>query len=120
MSRSLGANDLSQFTGSEHWYRHPINREFLYTYGVRYVADAAGAHWLIDEIALLKAYDEEVAAQEFQVWKLAVNAESTALLVCEDGNESVVYEKRIASTDFPVAGIQFYYTSDTLMLPSEY
>ena len=39
---------LAQFTGSQNFYRHSLVREVLYTEGVEYVADAAGAHWLLD------------------------------------------------------------------------
>jgi len=120
MKTTFTLNDLSQFTGSEHWYRHPINRKFLYTDGVQYVAETAGAYWLIDEIALIQPYHRRVAAEEFQVWKLTLNADSTALLSCEDGNDHTVYSKRIPFTDFPAEGIRFFYTNNTLMLPSEY
>jgi hypothetical protein len=48
----LDANTLAQFTGSQHFYRHSLVREVLYTEGAQYVADTAGAHWLLDEIAL--------------------------------------------------------------------
>ena len=44
--------DLRQFTGSEHWYRHSLNRAVVYTDGAKYVADQVGAYWLLDEIAL--------------------------------------------------------------------
>ena len=46
---TLTTADLSQFTGSENWYRHSLNREILYTEGALYVADAGGAYWLLDE-----------------------------------------------------------------------
>ena len=39
---------LAQFTGSEHWYRHGLVREILFTDGAKYVADQGGAYWLID------------------------------------------------------------------------
>lgn len=42
--------DLSPFTGTEHWYKHWLGG-LLYTDGVKYVADQAGAYWLIDAIA---------------------------------------------------------------------
>jgi len=38
---------------------NPINRNILYTEGVQYVAENAGAHWLIDEIALIQPYDKK-------------------------------------------------------------
>jgi hypothetical protein len=40
------------FTGSETWYRHALNRAVLFTDGAKHVADAGGADWLLDEIAL--------------------------------------------------------------------
>lgn len=112
--------DLLQFTGSEQWYRHPINRKVVYTDGAKYVADTAGAYWLLDEIALIQPYDKRVAAETFQVWKLAVNADQTATLTCEDGNDNAVFTKAIASTDFPLAEITLWFTDNTILLPSEY
>ena len=32
-TKTLNMNDLTQFTGSENWYRHPINPTVLYTDG---------------------------------------------------------------------------------------
>jgi hypothetical protein len=111
--------DLASFTGTERWFRHPLNRKLLYTEGVQYVAEQAGAYWLLDEIALAHAYEPAVAAEEFQFWSLTVTG-STAELVCEDGNERAVFSKHIAFTDFPAPGIRFYLTGGVLLLPSEY
>ena len=49
--KTLTAADLEQFTGTGHWYRNGLNSDVLYTEGVKHVATAGGAHWLIDEIA---------------------------------------------------------------------
>jgi hypothetical protein len=49
--KTLTKSDLAQFTGSEQWYRHGLVRKVLFTDGAKYVADTAGAYWLIDEIA---------------------------------------------------------------------
>ena len=43
---------LAQFTGSQNFYRYGLVREVLYTEGVEYVVDNAGAYWLLDAIAL--------------------------------------------------------------------
>ncbi len=40
----LTERDLVQFTGSENWYRHGINRNVLLTDGAKYVADEGGAY----------------------------------------------------------------------------
>ena len=117
---TLSQEDLRQFTGSEQWYRHGINRKVLFTDGAKYVADTAGAYWLLDEIALIQPYDKRVAAEEFQFWKLTVNADRTASLTCEDGNSNVVYTKQIEYTDFPLDEIAFYFTNNVIYLPSEH
>ena len=76
MTKTLNKNDLAQFTGSEHWYRHGINRKVLFTDGAKYVADQARAYWLLDEIAIIQPHNKRIAAEDFQVWTLAVNAGS--------------------------------------------
>ena len=120
MTKTLNTADLAQFTGSENWYRHGINRRVLFTDGAKFVADQAGAYWLLDEIAIIQPHNARVAAQEFQVWKLTVNADQTAVLTCEDGNGNVVYTKLIEYTDFPPEGITLYFTNNTILLPREY
>ena len=84
--KTLSAADLAQFTGTEQWFRHSINRSILYTEGAQHVAEHGGAYWLLDEIALIQPYDKNVAAEEFQVWTLTVRPDKTATLTCDDGN----------------------------------
>lgn len=118
--KTLHENDLAQFTGTEHWYRHSLVGKVVYTDGAKYVADTAGAYWLIDEIGYGQWIDD-VAAEEFQVWTLRVDlAANSAVLTCDDGNDRVVFSKQIAFTDFPLAEIRFYFTDNTILLPSEY
>jgi hypothetical protein len=112
--------DLRQFTGSEHWYRHGLVRDILFTDGAKYLADEAGAYWLLDEIALAQKFNARVAAAAFQLWRLTVTPDHTAALACEDGNGQAVFTKAIAYTDFPLAEITLYYTDRTILLPSEY
>jgi hypothetical protein len=59
--RAFNPADLGQFTGTEHWYRHGINRNVLFTDGAKYVADTAGAHWLLDAIAIIQPHNKRVA-----------------------------------------------------------
>jgi hypothetical protein len=92
----------------------------VFTDGVKYLADQAGAYWLLDEIALVRSGDKRVTGESFQVWQLTINGDKTATLTCEDGNKNVLYVKRIEFTDFPPAGITLWYTNNTILLPSEY
>ena len=119
-TKTITKADLIQFTGTEQWYRHALVRKVLYTEGVQYVAEAAGAYWLVDEIAFAQSVPA-VAAEEFQHWKLAVDtARSNAVLTCDDGNDRIVVTKKIEFTDFPLDAIDFYFTDNTLLLPTEY
>lgn len=111
--------DLRQFSGTETWYRHSFNNTILYTDGVKYVADTAGAYWLIDEITFAQL-EKKIAAQLFQLWKLKVKPDQTATLTCEDGDCNTIYTKQISFTDFPLAEISFYFTDNVILLPSEY
>jgi hypothetical protein len=95
-------------------------RDILFTDGAKYLADHAGAYWLLDEIALAQKYEIRVAAEAFQLWTLAVAPDHSATLTCEDGNGRVVFTKAIAYTDFPLAETRLYCTDNTILLPSEY
>jgi hypothetical protein len=118
--KTLIADDLAQFTGTEQWYRHSINRSILYTEGAQHVAEHGEAYWLLDEIALIQPYDRKVAAEEFQVWTLTVRPDRTATLACDDGNGNVVFSKEIPYTDFPLDTIKLYLANNVIHLPSEY
>jgi hypothetical protein len=117
--KTLTKADLSQFTGSENWFRHGLVRNVLYTDGARHVAQAGGAYWLIDEIAFGQALPR-IASEEFQLWRLKVNRNRTGTLTCDNGNGKVVFAKPIQFTDFPLEEIVFYFTDNVILLPSEY
>jgi hypothetical protein len=112
--------DLRQFTGTETWYRHAINRNVLYTEGAQYVAERGGAYWLLDEIAIIQPYNKAVAAAEFQVWKLSVRLDHSGTLTCDDGNGSIVFTKEILYTDFPLADITLWFANNVIYLPTEH
>lgn len=115
----LNQADLRQFTGTEHWYRHALMRSILFTDGAKYVADTAGAYWLLDEIAFAQT-EQHIAAEKFQLWKLKVHPDQTAILTCENGNCDVVLTRPIGYTNFPLEEISFYFIDNVILLPSEY
>ena len=119
-TKTLTAKDLLQFSGSENWYRHSLNRKVLYTDGAQYLAEQGGAYWLLDSIAIAQAHVKAVKAEEFQVWTLKVNPDSTALLTCDDGNKRIVYSQSIPFTDFPLPEVKLYFCNNVIMLTSEY
>lgn len=110
---------LSLFNGTEHYYR--INRLCVLTDGTKYVAEGAGAFWLMDAAA---SYLIELGNMDwFVLIRLTVTC-STAVLSLEDGNGHVHVRQEILYTDFPMPELSLYACWDgdhwVLMLPREY
>ena len=110
---------LTQFTGTEHYYR--ISRRCLLTDGTRYLAEEAGAFWLMDAAA---SYLIELGTDDcFVQIQLRVTG-STALLRLEDGNGHVRAQQEIPYTGFPMPQQTSYACWDggyrVIMWPSEY
>jgi hypothetical protein len=125
---------LRQFTGTEQWYRHWTGR-ILYTDGVKYLADNAEAHWLIDAIASHQL-DPKVRSAGFQVWILRVfKTTHLAALSCysdyeKDVSEPVNFkayglaEQAIEFADFPLGEMRLWVEGGpeqpVILLPSEH
>jgi hypothetical protein len=115
----LTHDDLRQFTGTCHWYRHGLMRNITFTDGVMYVAETAGAHWLIDKVAT-NQLEPRIRAEDWQSWKLKVNEDQTATLTCDDGNGNVLHSERLDWTDFPLDQIELWVEGNVILLPSEH
>ncbi len=115
----LTQSDLNQFIGTTVWYKHGYVKNVTYTEGVRYMAQMAGAYWLIDEIAFAQL-EPDIGRERFQLWILNVDSQQAARLICEDGNGEHLKEKLIEYTDFPLPELRLYFTDDVILLPSEY
>jgi hypothetical protein len=119
---------LAHFTGDLERYRS-INRYVVYTPGVKYLADQAGAYWLIDAIASYfmsgqMAYPDP-RLETLQFWRLDVNKDNSALLTARaDSNVEPFITQRIEFTDFPLDQVDVWAGFDgrywTLYLPSEH
>ena len=124
---------LPGFTGTENWYRHLLN--INYTDGINFVAETAGAYWLIDIIA---SYQPELRKKvsaftgekgiPYQVWRLVVNLQdNTAVVTChEDWSEEnpleypAIIRQEISYTDFPLTDFSCYCEGNVILLRSEH
>jgi len=123
---------LRQFTGSASFYRHPLNPLVIYTEGVQFLAEEAGAYWLLDAVAsyfgsgvMRAAIAADVRLGAMQFWTLTVAENQTAELVMRvDGGEKPAIRQEIGYTDFPLPAADIWAAFDgkhwTLYLPSEH
>ena len=114
----MNKSDLAQFTGTENYYKHLFGLQ--YTDGIKFMAEKAGAYWLIDAIA---SYQRKVMnnprLREFQLWQLVI-VDNMAILTCRaDSGLPAVISQMIEYTDFPF-DIDLYVCNNVLLLPSEY
>jgi len=119
MDKSFDLSHLSMFTGAEHYYR--LNRLCLLTDGTKYLAEGAGAFWLMDAAA---SYLIELGTADWFVQVKLVVTGSSAVLTLDDGNGHVRARQEIPFTDFPIPHYTLYACWNgehwVLMLPSEY
>jgi hypothetical protein len=112
--------ELARFTGTETWWRHWTGR-ITYTDGVKYLAEKAGAFWLIDLVASHQT--ARLQREDLQIWKLIVDRNKTPMAVatCQaDTNAPVLVQQGIEYTDFPLPSITLWLVDGVLLLPNEY
>ena len=109
--------DLGQFIGTEKWFKHPLVQRVLYTEGVQYFCEQAGAYWFLDIVAteLFTFQDQE----GFLSIHLIVTG-SKAKITADDGNGNILWTKNIDFTDAPEGDWKFYFTGNVVLLTSEY
>jgi len=113
-------SDLAQFCGTETWWKHWTGR-ITFTDGVKFLAEKAGAFWLIDLVASHQT--ARLRQEEFQLWILAVDRDKTPMAVatCQaDTGKPLLVRQEIDHTDFPLPSVKLYLVDGVLMLPNEY
>lgn len=109
-------NELRGFSGSTVFYMGPLG-SIRYTEGIRYLADRAGAFWLVD---LVGSYQPQHRDIVFQLWKIRVRDNQAIVSMREDCGEPAIVEQEIPYTDFPLDEFEFYVCNGMMMLKSEY
>ena len=125
MTPSELQQNLRQFTGTEAYHHWSILfRNFVMTDGAKFLAEEAGAYWLMDAIAShIKAYNTE----RFVLAKLHKKSRGWLLRI-EDGNDTVLASQKIDFSDFPLDEIDLYVIPQqmehgdvwVILLPQEY
>lgn len=119
---AITKEDLAQFYGTEHYYKFsPLCPKLYLTDGAKFLAEGAGAYWLMDVIA---SYLPHIKQHGFGNVKLVVQYHAATLTI-DDGNGKVYVKQQIEYTDFPFEEFSLYVSegqddSWIIMLTSEY
>jgi hypothetical protein len=113
------ANDHIQTgNGSENFYCHRPSL-ILYTDGVKDIAEACQAYWLIDLI-ISHQCKKAVNLERFQVWELKREKADKFFVKATDGNNNPVASQKIPFSDFPYDLATIWLVDGCIMLPTEY
>jgi hypothetical protein len=117
-------SNLSQFIGTTAYHQFsPFFPKVVLTDGALYLAENAGAFWLMDLVAPQLSRINDV----FVLIRLVTEPKNRALLEMTDANgsdEKIFYAHKIEFTDFPLDRLELYAGRQddlwVIMLPSEY
>jgi len=120
----LTETDLNQFCGTQNYYRYTLGLKL--TDGVKYLADEAGAYWLLDIIASYQS-KPSIRKEPFQVWQLKLSPDNAAtgkhqavVTMKTDSDRPLLVKQEIEYTDFPLDSIDLWLINGVILLPSEY
>lgn len=92
--------------------------------GVKYIADEAGAYWLIDLILIASKFEKlQAKCEGLEFWTLTTK-DGKGVITCTDGGMNggaakTVFFETIPFTDFPLDEITLYLDGGILCLPGE-
>lgn len=115
-------SNLNQFYGTDAYHRFsPVARNFVLTDGAKYLADAAGAYWLMDAIA---SHFPKYKNEDFVVACLKRTPNNWKLRIT-DGNDTQLAAQIIEYSDFPLEEIMLWIEPGednlrVIMLPGEH
>ncbi len=119
MSKEL-ADLLPRFIGTEGY--HPFSNGMVSTYltdGAEFFRKEANANWLF-LLILDGQKNHDIHGQEFQTWKVVSNADHTKCAIrVTDGNENELAKFDVEYT-ISIDEVEFWYTDNIVLLPSEY
>ena len=120
----LTETDLKHFTGTSCYYQYLCGLKL--TDGVKYLADEAGAYWLLEIISSYQ-HDPRIRREPFQVWELKLSPDNATtgkheavVTMKTDSNRPLMVKQQIEHTDFPLDTIELFLIDGVILLTSEY
>jgi len=116
---STNANDFYGSSNGTAVYHSHKPSLILFTDGIKELAEACEAYWLIDLIVSHQSA-QEINLQRFQVWDLHRVKEDKFFIYASDGNDNKVTSQDIPFSDFRYDMATIWLVDGCLMLPCEY
>ena len=112
----MNANDqLREHTSTEQYHNYSFG--LTITDGALALAEKFSCFWFLDVVA---SYQPQLKNEEFQVWTLGKNEDSSAIILCTDGNDNVLKSQKIPFTDFEPDEATVWVEFAICLLPSEH
>ena len=112
----MNANDsLREHTSTDNYYKY--GQLLLITDGVKALCEQFQCYWFLDVIG---SYQPQPESEDFQVWSLGKNDDSSAVVLCTDGNDRVLVSQQIEYTDFNPTEATVWVEGNVALLPSEH
>jgi hypothetical protein len=119
-------NFFGNSSGSENFYCHNAAKsffqdgiKFIYTDGVKEMAEKCQSYWLLDLIISHQVHDV-VKKESFQVWDLKRVKDNQFTILATDGNHNKVTSQEIPFSDFPYDLATLWLVDGCILLPCEY
>ena len=123
-------SNLAQCIGTEGWHRvRKGDNSFLFTDGVKMMAEMCEAYWLITYIYSYQTALPKHIHDDMQVWEVVVYENNHAKITLSGGNLKKIFAEEIPFTDFPLRDIKLWVEqtgdmdgnlTNVLLLPSEH
>lgn len=116
-------NELSNFTGTENYYKASVLSNLKLTDGMQHLRERADCYWLVTIVESVQHLDKIKANKEFILWRIEVKGKGFVVSAYRDSplsKENLLYTQEGEYTDFPLKEYEFYQVDDTLLLKSEY
>ena len=99
-------SQLNQFNwGTDELHKSSsLTNRYLHTDGIQFLVENAGCHWLIDIVTSSYHILKDCG---FQVWTINKKGDR-ATVICDDGDDNIIYQQEIEYTDFPLDTFSFY------------
>lgn len=113
----IDANEsLNGNNGTGCYYKY--NFGMVITDGCKLLCETFSCWWFLDVVC---SYQPRLRNEAFQCWSLGKNEDSSAIVICTDGNNRVIVSQEIPWTDFkPDCATLWVEGNSVILLPSEH